>query len=654
MKPKKDIIIVDVETTGLDHKRNRLHGLGVATKENVIYLPANQVRADLLTAKNIVGHNVRFDLKFLKHNPVEGQKIWDTRIMASLINENEPLGLKYLAQKYLGQDSVENFSELDETVRRLKMKSVADLCAKDLDEGGFFELIGRYCKEDCQNTLALFYLLGDKLKKLAEAQSKAGFKQTALDYFVKEAMPLEKVLLKVENRGIKVDVDKLIKFREALLEQNQGYIDQMEELVSSELREAEDELYQVQVSKRKSERGKAAVKKDIKRFNWQSNDHVANLIYLKLGVPKSLTQTTKTGKFNTSEKQLKSLQVQTKNERLQNLLHLYLKWKKNLKLLTTYTGENKGLLAHVYQGRIFAEYLQTGRGKEGLSGGTVTGRLSSRSPNMQNLPRGGEIKEFFIPDSNEHVFLYFDYSQLELRLAAHLSQDEKLMQVYTNGEDLHQKTADSLGIERQFGKTINFAMIYNASKWRLHAELKDKFSLEDCEELINEFFKTYNGYAAYLEKQKEEMIQRGAVVSETGRVRRLPALKTPPAREWSPEGKAFRHALNQGYNFPIQCLGASITKRAMIALDAEGHDIVTQVHDSVTLQVLKVDVPKLVGPVQDLAESVYPLTVPLKADVKVLNSLNESDVYKGEDSNATDHKEHRKLKVVSGGNTGNG
>ena len=274
-------------------------------------------------------------------------------------------------------------------------------------------------------------------------------------------------------------------------------------------------------------------------------------------------------------------------------------------------------MSQIEDGRIYAEYLQAGRGKEGSKGGTVTGRLSSRNPNMQNLPRGSEIKRFFIPDTAEDIFVYFDYSQLELRLAAHLSQDPLLIQAYKDNLDLHEITAKAIGADRQIGKSTNFAMIYDASAYRLSAMVNK--SVDECQHIINEFYKLYAGYKKYLQKQMRFMITNGLVVSEAGRTRRLPEVRELPSNT-----KEWRHAIKQGYNFPIQSLGASITKRAMIELHRRKFKIVTQVHDSVVIQLPKNDVHKL-EEIQIVAETIYPLTVPLKVDIKLLTSLLESD-----------------------------
>jgi len=373
-----------------------------------------------------------------------------------------------------------------------------------------------------------------------------------------------------------------------------------------------------QTSKRKAKKHKT-------KFNWQSNEHLGELIFNRYKIPTSLVGKTDTGKPSTSESSLSKL-YETLEEAnpLKEILGTYKNWKKTSKLVTTYTGEDKGLLSQIEGGRIYAEYLQAGRGKEGTTGGTVTGRLSSRNPNMQNLPRGREIKQFFIPDGGE-IFVYFDYSQLELRLAAHLSKDPLLMKGYSEGVDLHQMTADAIGADRQVGKAVNFAMIYDASAYRLSSMINK--SVDDAQFIINEFYNLYKGYKAYLAAQRRFMESHSCVISETGRVRRLKDIQDAPSFS-----KEYRHAIKQGYNFPIQSLGASITKRAMIELYRRRFRIVTQVHDSVVIS-LQENQAHRAKEIQSIAENVYKISVPLKADIKLLTSLAESDIIQEKEQN---------------------
>jgi len=618
------LIALDIETTGLNPRIDRIHGIGFASETSAGYLEATdeKIKAYLSNPENhVVGHNIRFDLKFLIANGFDVKaKIWDTKLMAQLQNENRGLGLKELS----GEDRLEAKREIDRAVSQINGRSVADLCRADLDNPSrpYRELIAKYCKEDCENTLALFNSLSDSLKMIHTRMQEKGFKNTVLTYYTEETMPLESVLLDMELRGIKLDEDKLRDYRAKLLLENNYLMEQLNDVCIDQITNIEGELYEEAIAEKKSQKGRDNVQRSSAKhgtkFNWQSADHLSALIFGQYGIPESAVEETATGKPSTSESSLESLRQSLKeSDPVHKVLTLYKTYKKNQKLITTYTGEEKGLMSQIEDGRIYAEYLQAGRGKEGSKGGTVTGRLSSRNPNMQNLPRGSEIKRFFVPDTENDVFVYFDYSQLELRLAAHLSQDPLLMQAYNDNLDLHEITAKAIGADRQVGKSTNFAMIYDASAYRL-SDIINK-SIDESQHIINEFYKLYSGYKKYLQKQMRFMMVNGLVVSEAGRTRRLPEILQLPSNT-----KEWRHAIKQGYNFPIQSLGASITKRAMIELHRRNFRIVTQVHDSVVIQLPKTQVNKL-EEIQEVAETIYPLTVPLKVDIKLLTSLLESD-----------------------------
>lgn len=645
------LIALDIETTGLNPRTDRIHGVGVAvrTTENEIvtkYVSVdNQELRNYLAdpTKHIVGHNLRFDLKFLINAGFTiNCTIWDTKLLAQLIDENQPLGLKDLAARHLKAGALDNKRELDRAVGQIKGRSVADLCAYDLadEDETYYNIIAKYCEEDCKNTLELWEILSAKIKRIHQKMADFGLVNTPLTYYVDETMPLERVLLSMELNGIRVNKDALLKYREQLLSENKQHMAQMSLLAAKEINSIEEELYEKVISTKKSEKGKANVLKRSEKyktkFNWQSSEHLSELIFDRLGVSEKMVEKTETGKPSTSESSLDSIHKNLNEDHLlARILTSYKAWKKNVKLITTYTGEDKGLLSQIEGDRVYAEYLQAGRGKEGTTGGTVTGRLSSRNPNMQNLPRGSEIKRFFIPDPG-HVFVYFDYSQLELRLAAHLSQDPLLIRAYNEGLDLHEITAQAIGMDRQVGKATNFAMIYDASAYRLSSMINK--SVDDCQLIINEFFNLYKGYKKYLNQQRRFIETNGLVVSETGRTRRLPEIHLQPTNS-----KEWRHALKQGYNFPIQSLGASITKRAMIELMKRGVNLVTQVHDSVVVSLPENKLDK-VAEIQHVAENIYPISVPLKADIKLLTSLSESDILNKKEinneqrSNSINHK----------------
>jgi|GEM_PF-1459744 len=626
------LIALDIETTGLNPRKDHIHGIGFATNlgtkkdpkicSDYLGIDDPAIKTYLTNPENhVVGHNLRFDLKFLIAQGFEIKaQIWDTKLMAQLVDENRRLGLKDLTNS----ENLAAKREIDHAVGLIGGRSVADLCKADLKDPSrpYRDLIASYCKEDCINTLNLFYSMADKMTDIDNKMYGKGFVNTPLTYLMKETLPVERVLLHMELRGIKTDEAKLRAYREELLVQNRGLMEQLYTLCGTQITNIEEDLYEEEIAKRKTIKGMASVKRSSEnhgtKFNWQSSDHISLLIFDQYGISKKAVEKTKTGKPSTSESSLEDLRQNLKEgDDVFKMLTLFKILKKNQKLISTYTGEDKGLVAQLEDGRIFAEYLQAGRGRDGSSGGTVTGRLSSRNPSMQNLPRESAVRSFFIPDTDNDIFVYFDYSQLELRLAAHLSQDPLLMQAYHDNVDLHELTAQAIGADRQVGKKTNFAMIYDASAYRLSSELHK--SVDECQHIINGFYNLYGGYKKYLQKQLRFMVTNGLVVAETGRIRRLPDVKNLPANT-----KEWRHAVKQGYNFPIQSLGASITKRAMIELHRRGFTVVTQVHDSVVIQLPKGEAEKL-QEIKHIAETIYPLTVPLKVDIKLLTSLLESD-----------------------------
>lgn len=289
--------------------------------------------------------------------------------------------------------------------------------------------------------------------------------------------------------------------------------------------------------------------------------------------------------------------------------------------------------------------------------------------NCQNLPRVSPVKGFFVPPPG-HVFLHFDASQIELRVAAHLSGDKEMIAAYNEGRDLHIQTAEAFFDEvvtkdselRQVGKESNFLLIFKGSPNRLQTTLKVKagkdYSLEQCRAFRDAYFERYPQYAAYLKDQLEFMKRYGVVFTETGRMRRLPDIgigkylnykhrefKAPKEmlmeiKEYIHRNRIgeinnetifntasirYSHATKQGFNFPIQGLAASIMKRGIIALDQAGYTVVTTVHDSVDVCVKKEVAIEAMKECERILSNCYRLKVPLIWEGKILCSLSESD-----------------------------
>lgn len=658
-------LVVDIETTGSNPRKDKIHGVGFCWGDGSKYIPYDRLHNSPLIKSladpnvAIIGHNVRFDIKFLIANGIEVTgPIWDTMRMAHKLDENKGMqSLKALAIKYNGDKSLEAKNELDVAIDANGYKHVGYLCEHDLEFGGYYGLIAKYCLEDCENTWKLFWKLGEELKQRNESVKKIfGTQYGPLDYVIRTNR-LEMCLADIELRGVTIDVEKAqgiknaaeLKQKEVLYVLDKEYGPLIEKIV-----EAHPKLF----------------KKD--GWNWRSAKQVSLLLYEALNVPEDLRPRTDSGQYSTKEGLLKELKTKLPHlHPAEKFITLYLSFKSHEKEKTTYTGDDEvGFLSRLEDGRVFPTYNTY----------LVTDRLSCVNPNMQNLPREGLVRSFFVPKDADHFFAYFDYDQIELRIAAHLSKDKNLINTCVM-DDPHTETAtDILGRppknkeERQIGKHANFLFIYNGSEWRFKSQLWDMVSLdlpiEECKRIKDKFFEKYDRLYAYLQEQVRLMCKYHVVVAETGCVRRLPLLKlgeyiddrrrrfTGPkeveeeyierliaekARVFKLSGRSpdkwavsnydifkavkydFKKAVNMGLNFPGQHMGSIMTKEAMIALHQHNYQIMVQVHDSVILELHKKDVGKM-AEIKRIAETAYPLILPTSCEVKPLRSFSETDI----------------------------
>ena len=254
---------------------------------------------------------------------------------------------------------------------------------------------------------------------------------------------------------------------------------------------------------------------------------------------------------------------------------------------------------------------------------TATGRLSSSNPNLQNIPvrgdDGREIRKAFVPEPGQ-VFFSADYSQIELRIMAHLCGDERLIQDFRDGKDIHAATAARIfkkpleeisRDERRQAKTANFGIIYGISAFGLAERME--VSRSEAKALIENYFDTYPRVKEYMERSVEEARQRGYIETEFHRRRYLPDIHS---RNAVVRGYAERNAVNA----PIQDTAADIIKRAMIAIDRrfekEGvrSKMILQVHDELNFSVWPEELELVQRIVMEEMESAYAMQVPLLAD----------------------------------------
>ena len=391
-------------------------------------------------------------------------------------------------------------------------------------------------------------------------------------------LPLVPVLREMEAAGVRFDVAKL---------------KQAETALTAELSGIEQKIYELAGE----------------TFNINSPKQVGELLFDKLKLdPKA--KKSKTGQYSTSEEVLVALKE--KHE----IVGLILDYRALSKLITTYISALPGYI-DPKDGKIHTTYNQTV---------TATGRLSSSNPNLQNLPirseRGRFIREAVIPDDG-CLFLSADYSQIELRLMAHFSQDEHMLAAFRNGQDIHAATAAKIfGLpieqvtkdQRRQAKTANFGIIYGISAFGLAQQLD--CSRTEAKQLIDDYFAAFPRVIEYIESQKELARQKGYAQTLFGRKRYLPDINSHNATVRS---FAERNAVNA----PIQGTAADIIKIAMVAIyrrfKEEGlkAQMIMQVHDELNFNVPAAEIDRVREIVVSEMQNAVHLSVPLIAECGV-------------------------------------
>ena len=391
-------------------------------------------------------------------------------------------------------------------------------------------------------------------------------------------LPLARVLAEMEQVGVRVDVEMLKR---------------AEEQLSKELATLEQGIYTAAGA----------------TFNVNSPKQVGEVLFDQLKLD-AKAKKSKTGQYSTSEEILLGLKGK------HAVVGMILEYRELKKLISTYIAALPTYI-NPATGKIHTTYNQTV---------TATGRLSSSNPNLQNLPirseRGQLIRQAVIPDEG-CVFLSADYSQIELRLMAHFSQDPHMVEAFCSGQDVHAATAAKIfGVaiedvtkeQRRQAKTANFGIIYGISAFGLAQQLD--CSRSEAKALIDGYFAAFPGVIDYIEKQKELARQQGYAVTLFGRKRYLPDIVSHNATVRS---FAERNAVNS----PIQGTAADIIKMAMVAINnrlkAEGLQtkMIMQVHDELNFNVPANEVDRVKDIVVGEMQNVVHLTVPLIADCGV-------------------------------------
>ncbi len=404
-----------------------------------------------------------------------------------------------------------------------------------------------------------------------------------IDLFNNIEMPLAAVLADMENTGIKV---------------NGEYLTEIENELKTQMEQLEENIYEDAGSK----------------FNIMSPAQLAKVLFEDLAIkyPKRV----KDNKYSTSK------DILDKIVDVHPIVGKVLEYRTLSKLYTNYAV---GLKSEIREdGRIHTIFTQTL---------TRTGRLSSISPNLQNIPARAEysrlIRKAFVPDENS-VLLSSDYSQVELRIFAHMSNATNLIQAFIDDEDIHAKTASDIfkvpmnevtKDMRRSAKAVNFGILYGISSFGLSEDLG--IDIATAKKFIDNYLDTYPGISEYMENKKAEAYKYGYVTTLMNRKRVIEELNN---KNYMIRSSGERMALNT----PIQGTAADILKKAMVEIYAEFNKrnlkskMLIQVHDELVFNVVNDELEEVKSIVKDIMENTFKLNVPLKVDIEVGNNWYEA------------------------------
>lgn len=569
----------DTETTGLEHHTSKLVGISFSIKAHEAWyvpIPADDNKANEIVAKfkplfentgiAKVGQNIKFDMLMLMNYGIE---------LKGQLNDT------MLAHYLLEPDMRHNLNILSENLLGYKpidieeligKKGVNQLNLRSMDP----EKVALYAGEDADLALQLKQVLWERLEK-----------EELLELYYTIEEPLIGVLARMEFAGVSLNSQSLNDYAVVL---------------NQELLQLDTEIKEMA---------------GMPDLNVSSPKQLGEALFEQMKLAPDAKRT-RTKQYSTSEEEL------MKYVDRHPIINKILDFRSVKKLLSTYV-EVLPTLINRKTGKIHTSFNQAV---------AATGRLSSNNPNLQNIPireeRGREIRRAFIPSGDDHILLSADYSQIELRLMAHLSQDPSMLEAFRHGEDIHAATAAQIfkiaisevsRQQRDSAKTANFGMIYGISAFGLSQRLG--ISRTDAKDLMDNYFDTYKDVKAFMDSGVEHAREKGYVETLYGRKRYLPDINS---NNQTVRGFAERNAINA----PIQGSAADLIKAAMITIDKRIRDeglqstMIIQVHDELIFDVYKPELEQVKAIVKESMENVIKLSVPLVVDMGVGQSWLEA------------------------------
>ncbi len=528
----------------------------------------------------IVGYDMKKDFQLLKKAFPEGVfgkfgKIFDVQIAVYLLSSGAGNEIEKLVMEEFGQN--------------LKHKTTKNGQASFLDDNS--ENKKKETAEIAGWSMVLAEIYSKKLQEIEKSQEKEnssvgeGDKKNILGIFELLELPLVKILADMEMSGMQVD---------------KNVLKNVSDLAQKEIGKLEKNIHEMAGE----------------NFNINSPGQLANILYEKLKISTIGIKKGKTG-FSTNAEQLKKL------FELHPIIPEVESYRELFKLKSTYADALPKLITE--DGRIHAKFNQAV---------TATGRLSSSDPNLQNIPKRGslakEIRKAFVAEEGK-VLLALDYSQIDLRAAAHLSNDKKMIEIFQKGRDIHRSTSawvnkvDEEKVtpeQRSEAKSLNFGVLYGMG---IYGFMRDSgVSRDRASFFIEKYMETFSGLKDYLEKTKEFARKFGYVETELGRRRYIPNINNS---NHMVKNAAERVAIN----LPVQGLSADIMKLAMIKVDeaiSEGLAkkeiaLVLQVHDELIFEVDKKKADEYEKKIKEVMEGVYELKVPLVVESSIAGNWSE-------------------------------
>lgn len=553
------------------YNKRIIHGLAIGIKKEIFFFQNNLSEDDfILFFKELMENK---EIKKVGHNFKD--------LMVYCMQNNVDLKSAdfdtYIAAYLLEpSDSRYNIDDLAQKYLDVNMKSREEVVGKKKNQISFLEINEDHKGLLVDNLEALFLLRAIFEEKMKDLNMEHLFKDIE--------MPLVEVLSSFEYQGFKIDVDELNEL--------DGKFDEELEALT-----------------------KAIYALSGKEFNINSPKQLGEILFEELKLP--VVKKTKTG-YSTNAEVLEKLKGE------HPIIEKILEYRTLAKLSSTYIKGFKGIIDKEHH-KLYSSFHQTI---------TTTGRISSSEPNLQNIPVkieiGRQIRKIFIPSSKNHILVDADYSQIELRILAHISGDETLIDSFKKGEDIHRRTASEIfnvsleevtSLQRSHAKAINFGLIYGKQAFGLSQDIHA--TRKEAQEYIDMYFGRYPKVEKYMKDIVLEAKEKGYVTSIFGRRRYIPEINS--------RNKVIANAGERlALNTPIQGSAADVIKIAMVRVYHEFHKknlqskLILQVHDELIVDTKRDEIDIVKEIIKSEMENAVQLSVPLTVDINVGENWYES------------------------------